>query len=903
MEAAHRQGVSFHSSSTKGSQVQILSARQNQGPHDLRREVIHSPSSTDVTLTEQQFSEGYPDINIDNVVIVNHGRPVNRSPRTALVAVATQIVLMFSLVVSAAGLTILMPATPAYAADANCPVPSSPTLNPNSIYEVDDSRHLMWIRDDSTRWDDSYVMTANIDMGTCIWDSPIAPSWINPYTPFSGVFDGGGYTLTNLSVAVNTMSIDDSRAELAGFIGYMERGGTIRDITFDRALVTLDDTTNYDDSVYNRAYINVGVAVAYAEDYGAGSTLQNISVTNSTIRSTVSDVRIWSQHSRRSHVGAVSGQVWGNKVSGLTTSNNIVQNLNYQSTGANESPTGGIIGASVGQMALFSSTDDSVTVFAADATAGGVVGDVWSDSITDIDVIRPNVLAVSKDEALAGGAIGYVSGYGVSHVRVVDGVVTARPPFPEVQRSGGWFQAGGALAETDYGNYAVDIDVSGTTVRAEGWSFVNAGGVIGYGNDDTTSMLTSNATVQAVSSGDDYSEVTAGGLIGFKGGDLYGYTPVITSSYATGVATAWSDDTGAQVWVGGLIGWLFGGVENSYSTGDASATSIGQLGVAEAGGLVGASQRVAIDRSYSTGAATILTTSGDDTTGGLVGTVYSPGAVTQSYWNSTTSGQAVSDGGTALTTAQMSDSATFSGWNVVDGWQAQTYAGSPALPTSPFWGQCDVNSGFPFLLWEFNTSPCAVPPPPPPPTYPPSNPRDVVGTAGDESAVVAWTPPVSSGSFPVTTYQVMSTPGGKGCLVQAPELTCEVDGLTNGEAYTFQVHALNGAGWGPWSSASDPVTPDGPVTTSILITGSRGEVRGRPGVIAAGTSAGLGVGAIVRPMVRLAGEASYIQGAASILVDEEGAFTWQRRTGKKVYVYVKAEVGNVRSNRVVIPVQ
>ncbi len=80
MEAAHRQGVSFHSSSTKGSQVQILSARQNQGPHDLRREVIHSPSSTDVTLTEQQFSEGYPDINIDNVVIVNHGRPVNRSP-------------------------------------------------------------------------------------------------------------------------------------------------------------------------------------------------------------------------------------------------------------------------------------------------------------------------------------------------------------------------------------------------------------------------------------------------------------------------------------------------------------------------------------------------------------------------------------------------------------------------------------------------------------------------------------------------------------------------------------------------------------------------------------------------------------------------------------------------------
>jgi len=827
---------------------------------------------------------------------------VNRSPRTALVAVATQIVLASSLVVPAAGLTILVTAAPAYAADANCPVPSSPTLDPNGIYEVDDSSHVMWIRDDSTRWDDSYAMTANIDMGTCIWDSPIAPSWTNPYTPFSGVFDGGGYTLTNLSVAVNTMSIDDSRAELAGFIGYMERGGTIRDITFDRALVTLDDTTNYDDSVYNRAYINVGVAVAYAEDYGAGSTLQNITVTNSTIRSTVSDVRIWSQHSRRSHVGAVSGQVWGNKVSGLITSNNIVQNLNYQSTGANESPTGGIIGASVGQMALFSSTDDSVTVFGTDATAGGVVGDVWSDSITDIDVTRPNVLAVSRYEALAGGAIGYVSGYGVSHVRVVDGVVTARPPFPEVQRAG-WFQAGGALAETDYGNYAVDIDVSGTTVRSEGRSFVNAGGVIGYGNDDTTSLLTSNATVQAVSSGDDYSEVSAGGLIGLKAGDLFGYTPVITSSYATGVATAWSDDTGAQVWVGGLIGWLFGGVENSYSTGDASATSIGHAGIAEAGGLVGASQRVAIDRSYSTGAATVLTTSGDDTTGGLVGTVYSPGAVTQSYWNSTTSGQAVSDGGTALTTAQMTDSTSFSGWNVVDGWQAQTDAGTLSLPTSPYWGQCDVNSGLPFLLWEYNVSPCAAPPPPPPPTYPPSNPRDVVGTAGDEAAFVAWTPPVSSGSFPFTTYQVMSTPDGKGCLTTAPTVLCEINGLTNGTAYTFRARALNGAGWGPWSAASVPVTPEASGTTSMLITGSRGGVRGWPGVIVTGTSTGLGMGAIVRPKVKLAGEDSYTQGTASILVDEAGNFTWQRRTGKKVYVYVKTEDGTARSNRVVIPAQ
>jgi hypothetical protein len=149
---------------------------------------------------------------------------------------------------------------------------------------------------------------------------------------------------------------------------------------------------------------------------------------------------------------------------------------------------------------------------------------------------------------------------------------------------------------------------------------------------------------------------------------------------------------------------------------------------------------------------------------------------------------------------------------------------------------------------------------------------------------------------------VSSTSGNQGCLTAAPTVTCVVSGLTNGTPYSFQVRALNGAGWGPWSATSDPVTPEAPVVTSILITGSRGEVRGWPGVIVTGTSTGLGMGAIVRPMVKFPGQTSYTQGTASILVDEAGDFTWQRRTSKKIYVYVKTEDGTARSNRVIIPV-
>jgi hypothetical protein len=35
-------------------------------------------------------------------------------------------------------------------------------------------------------------------------------------------------------------------------------------------------------------------------------------------------------------------------------------------------------------------------------------------------------------------------------------------------------------------------------------------------------------------------------------------------------------------------------------------------------------------------------------------------------------------------------------------------------------------------------------------------------------------------------------------------------------------------------------------------------------------------------------------------VSDDGTFTWQRRTGKKTYVYFRAD-GDVRSNRVIIP--
>lgn len=111
--------------------------------------------------------------------------------------------------------------------------------------------------------------------------------------------------------------------------------------------------------------------------------------------------------------------------------------------------------------------------------------------------------------------------------------------------------------------------------------------------------------------------------------------------------------------------------------------------------------------------------------------------------------------------------------------------------------------------------------PAPDPGQVPSAPLNVTADAGDASAVVSWQAPASAGSFPVTNYQVVVSPGGRSCLAVAPTLSCTITGLSNGTEYTASVRALNGAGWGAFSSASAPFTPErsvpGPVRDLELV--------------------------------------------------------------------------------------
>ncbi|MEU0151580.1 fibronectin type III domain-containing protein [Micromonospora fulviviridis] len=103
--------------------------------------------------------------------------------------------------------------------------------------------------------------------------------------------------------------------------------------------------------------------------------------------------------------------------------------------------------------------------------------------------------------------------------------------------------------------------------------------------------------------------------------------------------------------------------------------------------------------------------------------------------------------------------------------------------------------------------PPPVAPPPPPRKKPkvgkPGAPRAVTAAAGNASARVSWQAAASNGAE-ITRYVVEGA--GQRHEVGANQRALEITGLTNGETYTFAVHAVNAKGDGP-ARKSNPVTP------------------------------------------------------------------------------------------------
>jgi hypothetical protein len=172
------------------------------------------------------------------------------------------------------------------------------------------------------------------------------------------------------------------------------------------------------------------------------------------------------------------------------------------------------------------------------------------------------------------------------------------------------------------------------------------------------------------SSGNMTGDNHVGGLVGKNWGN-------VSSSYSTGSVT------GTQI-VGGLVGYSSGTLSNSYSTSSVYGSDY-------VGGLVGWKARLGtVSNAYSTGSV-----SGNERVGGLIG-FEQGGSVSNSFWDTETSGQATSDGGMGRTTAQMKSITTFtftgSDWNIIAVALNET---NPAY----IWNIVDAET-YPFLSWQ-----------------------------------------------------------------------------------------------------------------------------------------------------------------------------------------------------------
>jgi hypothetical protein len=103
----------------------------------------------------------------------------------------------------------------------------------------------------------------------------------------------------------------------------------------------------------------------------------------------------------------------------------------------------------------------------------------------------------------------------------------------------------------------------------------------------------------------------------------------------------------------------------------------------------------------------------------------------------------------------------------------------------------------------------------------PGKPSITGTTRGNQSVSVDWSSAATNGSA-IVQYTVRASDGLHTCAVSTGPLSCTVNGLTNGTAYSFTVTATNGVGDGQASDASSSVTPAAVPGRPTNVTAVRG---------------------------------------------------------------------------------
>ncbi len=589
---------------------------------------------------------------------------------------------------------------------------SGGTGEPNDPYQIATAADLIALGDDPNDYDKHFIMTADIDLDPNLPDrkvfdkAVIAPDtdpatiWFQG-TPFTGAFDGNGHVISHMTITgdsyLGLFGLLESCAEVKD-LGVVEVNitGSSRDVG---GLVGANGVYYYEvggkvTSCYTTGVISGGGSVGglVGENWG-GTVTQCYSS------------------------AAVDGK--SNAVGGLVGDNFEGTVTQCYSTGAvsGNSYVGGLVGRGDPLDVICSVWDIETSDQLGSAAGVGLkTGEMMDPYMLGLNGFAndPNwVLDPRRDyprlawEGTPGGIIPepdihWVEGQGIPESPYRIG--TADQLILSSKASILWDKHFVLIADID-----LDPNLPGRCVFGQAVFPVFRGvfdgndhvisnavikgtsylGLFGYIESGAEVRNLGTVDVNIVGSG-----YCVGGLVGQNSGN-------VTACYSTGVVSA----TAQYAPVGGLVGRNVGNVAVCYSTGSVSATAqntyVGGLvgsnsstvaccystcavsGVYDAGGLVGQNAGN-VNVSYSTG-----TVIGTGRVGGLVGSYYFLGTVTQCFWDTQTSGQAESAGGTGKTTAEMKDIRTYrgTGWDfrgesedgLHEGWQMPEDGGYPVL--------------------------------------------------------------------------------------------------------------------------------------------------------------------------------------------------------------------------------
>ena len=515
------------------------------------------------------------------------------------------------------------------------------------VNDVSDFKELLTFGQNSSL---RFRLTKDLDLGS-------EANFCIPY--LAGEFDGNGHKMLNLT-------LNSGSASQVGLFGYLASGGKVTQLGVENVNVTgtylVGGLVGGNDGTVTNSYASGNVT---GDDYVGGLIGYNWKGTVSNSYS----------------AGSVAGK-WD--VGGLVGINGgTLTNCYSSSSVTGWYSVGGLAGINEGTMTN-SYSSGSVTAWYSVGSLVGINEGSLSNSYSSGKVtgwysvgglvgINSETVSNSHSIASVSGRSGVGGLVGSNHGPVSDSYVAGNVAGEE--DVGGLV---GSNSDTVRNSYAT------STVTGE-W---NVGGLIGDNQ---------GAVRDSYSTGSMTGNYYVGGLVGGNDG-------TVTASFSTG-------SVAGSYYVGGLTGSNLGTVTGSYSTGSVTGSSVvsslvginGQDGTVSnsysagsvagnyyVGGLVGVNFGI-VSKSYSSSNVT-----GHEYVGGLLAVNWG-GDASNSFWDTDTSGQATSAGGTGKSTAEMQNIITFRG----AAWDISAVAPGAINPAYT-WNIVNEQT-YPFLTWQSAT--------------------------------------------------------------------------------------------------------------------------------------------------------------------------------------------------------